>query len=68
MLFNGFVTLFLGILVFAQWPASSLWLLGVMVGTDMLLAGWTMVLAGATVHRAAKRLDEYPSSLQPAMV
>ncbi len=56
MLFNGLVTLFLGFIIFAQWPASSLWLLGVLVGIDMLLSGWTMIISGMAIHRLTSKV------------
>ncbi len=39
------VTALLGIMVLAQWPASSLYILGVFLSLDLLLAGlcWTMI-------------------------
>jgi uncharacterized membrane protein HdeD (DUF308 family) len=36
---NGIITLLLGILVLAQWPASGLWLIGMFVGIDLLFYG-----------------------------
>jgi len=52
--FSGLVTLFLGGILFAQWPASSLWLLGLLVGIDMIFCGWTMILRGAYVKHFLK--------------
>jgi uncharacterized membrane protein HdeD (DUF308 family) len=51
MLFNGIVTLLFGAVIFAQWPAGSLWLIGVLVGIDLMLAGWTMLFGGMAVNR-----------------
>jgi uncharacterized membrane protein HdeD (DUF308 family) len=36
---NGTVTVLLGILVLAQWPSSSLWVLGMLVGVKLLMNG-----------------------------
>ncbi len=44
VLFNGIVTLLLGILIYADWPLSGLWVIGLFVGIDMILAGWAWVL------------------------
>jgi uncharacterized membrane protein HdeD (DUF308 family) len=43
---SGLVTLLLGILIWAQWPVSGLWVIGLFVGIDMLFAGtWMIMLA-----------------------
>jgi uncharacterized membrane protein HdeD (DUF308 family) len=36
---SGIITLFLGILVLAQWPVSGLWVIGTFVGIDLLFYG-----------------------------
>jgi uncharacterized membrane protein HdeD (DUF308 family) len=55
MLFNGLITLLFGVIVFIQWPISALWLLGILIGTDMLLSGWTIILGGAAMRKAVAR-------------
>ena len=42
--FNGLVTTILGILIVAQWPVSGLWVIGLFVGVDILLAGWSLIM------------------------
>lgn len=41
---SGVVSLALGLLVFAQWPASSLWIIGLFIAIDMIFSGWTYVM------------------------
>lgn len=43
-LFNGLITLILGILILAAWPNSSLYILGLFVGIDLLICGWAYIL------------------------
>jgi uncharacterized membrane protein HdeD (DUF308 family) len=38
-MFNGVITLLLGLLVLAQWPVSGLWVIGMFVGIDLLFYG-----------------------------
>jgi uncharacterized membrane protein HdeD (DUF308 family) len=45
-LFNGIVTLILGLIVWSMWPMASLWVLGLFVGIDLILAGWTIIALG----------------------
>ncbi|QDU79527.1 acid-resistance membrane protein [Polystyrenella longa] len=44
LLLNGVVSLILGIAIWQQWPLSGLWVIGVFVGIDMLLNGWSLVM------------------------
>lgn len=38
-LWDGLITLFLGILIWAHWPFSSVWVLGTLVGISLLISG-----------------------------
>ncbi len=40
---NGFISLFLGGLIFAGWPVSALWVIGLFVGIDIFFAGLTWI-------------------------
>ena len=42
--FNGLITFILGILIFAQWPLSGLWIIGTFVGIDVLLSGSCLII------------------------
>lgn len=43
MLFNGIITLALGLMIWAQWPVSGLWVIGLFIGIDLIIAGWIWV-------------------------
>ena len=43
LLFNGIITLVLGIMILARWPASGLWVIGMFVAIDMIFTGWTWI-------------------------
>jgi uncharacterized membrane protein HdeD (DUF308 family) len=45
-LLNGFVSLFLGILIWRQLPYSGEWVIGLFVGLEMAFNGWTWVMLG----------------------
>lgn len=51
-LFNGVITLLLGILILANWPASSLIIIGLFVGIDLIFCGWAYLM----VAMAAKSI------------
>jgi uncharacterized membrane protein HdeD (DUF308 family) len=59
VLLNGVVTLALGIMIWRRWPLSGLWVIGLFVGIEMLLYGWSLVMLAI----AAKRM---PASAAPA--
>jgi len=55
ILFDGIVTLILGLMVWRQWPSSSLWVIGTLVGISMIFTGTTRLMLGL----AAKKLPEF---------
>jgi uncharacterized membrane protein HdeD (DUF308 family) len=52
-LLNGIVTLLLGILIWAQWPLSGLWVIGLFVGVDLIFSGWASVMLSLAARQAA---------------
>jgi uncharacterized membrane protein HdeD (DUF308 family) len=47
---NGVVDLILGVLIWKGWPESSLWVIGLFVGIDLLFHGWSWVILALTVR------------------
>ena len=46
LLLSGVVTLLLGLLIWMEWPASGLWVIGTFVAIDMIFSGsWLIMLA-----------------------
>jgi len=43
VLFSGIIALILGIVIWAEWPVSGLWVIGLFVGIEFILAGWTLL-------------------------
>lgn len=52
VLFNGAITLLLGLLIKKQWPLSGLWVIGLFAGIDLILNGWAWIMLAITAHRA----------------
>jgi uncharacterized membrane protein HdeD (DUF308 family) len=52
-LFNGLVTLLLGILLWRQFPLSGIWAIGVLFGIKMIFSGWAFVFIGRNVKKMA---------------
>jgi len=51
MLFAGLVTLLLGLEIMARWPVSSVWVLGLFLGVDLLFTGVALVLLGLQLKK-----------------
>lgn len=51
-LFSGLLAFLLGALILGEWPASSLFIIGLFVGVDLLIAGWVYIMAAFAVKRA----------------
>ena len=49
-LLNGMVTFLLGVVIYRQFPASAIWLLGLLVGLELLFHGWTWIMLSLAVR------------------
>ena len=58
MLVNGVISMILGAMIYNQFPASAAWLVGLLVGIRLLLAGWTMIALGAMGRQVARGMDQ----------
>jgi len=50
VLFDGIVTLVLGILIWAQWPWSSVWIIGTLVGLSLMFSGISRFMLSLAVR------------------
>ena len=48
--FNGLITFLLGVMIYADWPLSGLWVIGLFVGVDLILTGWSWVILSLTAR------------------
>jgi len=55
MLFNGLVSLALGILIWASLPSSAAWAIGLLVGIGLIIDGWAIIMA-AWMKRSMERM------------
>lgn len=49
--FSALCSVILGLLVFSGWPGTAIWLLGLIVGIDLLFYGWALLALRSAVHR-----------------
>jgi len=53
-LLNGAVTLLLGVIIWRQLPESALWIVGLLVGIDLIFTGWTSIMLAFAVRSAGE--------------
>jgi uncharacterized membrane protein HdeD (DUF308 family) len=51
VLLNGGVTLLLGMMIYKQWPSSSLWVIGLFIGIDLIFNGWAWIMLSMGLRR-----------------
>ena len=56
-MFNGIVTLLLGILLWRQFPLSGSWAIGGLFGIKMVFSGWALVFIGRAVRKATSEVQ-----------
>jgi len=49
---SGVVSLLLGVLILFLWPEAASWVLGLLVGIDLIFIGWTLLMLGLAARRA----------------
>ena len=62
VMFNGVISLILGIMIWRRWPYSGLWVIGLFVGIEMLLNGWSLVMLSLSARNLP---DEVPADRGP---
>jgi uncharacterized membrane protein HdeD (DUF308 family) len=63
VLLDGIITLFLGLMIYAQWPSSSAWAIGTLVGISMIFSGVARVMMSWAVRQAMDKTSSSSSSL-----
>jgi uncharacterized membrane protein HdeD (DUF308 family) len=57
-LLSGFITLALGAMIWMQWPSSSLYFVGTLVGVNLLFTGAMQLMTSLTARGIQKRVIE----------
>lgn len=61
LLFDGILSVVLGVLIASRWPSTAAWALGLMVGIDLLFSGSSMLMIGAAVGPSTKEPPARPA-------
>jgi uncharacterized membrane protein HdeD (DUF308 family) len=56
VLFNGIITLLLGIVIYRHLLESALWVIGILVGVELLFNGWSWIMLGLALKKIPKEL------------
>jgi uncharacterized membrane protein HdeD (DUF308 family) len=60
VLIDGVITLLLGLMIYMQWPSSSAWAIGTLVGVSLILSGISRVSLSLSVRRTVATPSELP--------
>ena len=52
VLIDGVITILLGLMIYTQWPSSSLWAIGTLVGVSLMISGISRIGMTLAVRRA----------------
>lgn len=55
LLFDGLISIVLGLMLWIRFPSSALWALGIIAGISILISGWTMVMLGVALGKVVGR-------------
>ena len=54
LLINGVITILLGGLIWLQWPSSTVWAIGMLVGVNLLATGMSRLMMGLAARKAVQ--------------
>lgn len=53
LFFDGLLSLALGVMIWAGWPSTAVWALGLLVGIDLVFSGSSMLVLGVSARQLA---------------
>jgi uncharacterized membrane protein HdeD (DUF308 family) len=59
----GALSVLLGLIIYADLPEASLWVIGTFLGIDLLFQGWAWVFLSLAVRRLPRRVEEVRKDL-----
>lgn len=65
LLVSGVVPLLLGMLIWAEWPASGLWVIGTFVAIDMVFSGTRLIMLALNAHSLPSQGTHGRPTVQP---
>jgi uncharacterized membrane protein HdeD (DUF308 family) len=68
LLSHGIISMILGLIIWRQWPSSSFWVIGTIVGISMFITGFTRLFMALEARRRGRSYQGYlvyPMSDEP---
>ncbi len=62
VMLNGVVTFILGLMIYKQWPASSLWVIGLFIGIDLIFNGWAWIMLALGLKKVSQGTAQFAPS------
>lgn len=56
MVFGGILNIILGIMIYADWPASGLWVIGLFISIELIIQGVNSVILSREVKKAQTKM------------
>jgi uncharacterized membrane protein HdeD (DUF308 family) len=56
ILFNGIITFLLGVVIYRHLRESALWVIGILVGVELIFNGWSWIMLALAVRKIPKEL------------
>lgn len=56
LLFEGVITLVLGLMIWRHWPSGALWVIGTLVGINMIMTGATRLMVTLALRRVGNEM------------
>lgn len=58
LLASGILSMILSAVIWLSWPISALWFVGLVVGIDLIMAGFSLAAVAISVHAVAEEEEE----------
>jgi uncharacterized membrane protein HdeD (DUF308 family) len=58
-LFDGIVTLLLGVMILGHWPSSSFWAIGTLIGFVVLMSGFSRIMIAGRIRGGAATMERF---------
>ena len=52
VLLSGIMSIVLGVIILAQWPATGLWVIGLVIAIELIVNGWSYIFVALAAKRA----------------
>lgn len=56
MFVSGIVSVILGIMIWSEWPISGVWIIGLFIGVELIMNGWSWVMIGIATRMVSNKI------------